>query len=178
MGNVIYFSPAANRSSEERAEIEARAIRAQEAAEHAREEREAKEREEAREVDLESFAARIEYQRRRSEPTQNADGVRVGDLFYSSWGYEQTNVDFYEVVALKGKHTAVIRKISGEYIGGYSWSGEKRPERGHYTGEEITARTRTNTYYQPGRPQVRDRRTDRWMDRTTDDARHSYSTYG
>lgn len=26
--------------------------------------------------------------------------VKVGDFFYSSWGYDQTNVDFYKVVGL------------------------------------------------------------------------------
>jgi hypothetical protein len=26
--------------------------------------------------------------------------IKVGDHFYASWGYDQTNVDFYEVVGL------------------------------------------------------------------------------
>lgn len=25
-------------------------------------------------------------------------GIKPGDIFYNSWGYDQTNVDFYEVV--------------------------------------------------------------------------------
>lgn len=28
----------------------------------------------------------------------NEDGFVVGDIFYSSWGYEQTNIDFYQVL--------------------------------------------------------------------------------
>lgn len=36
--------------------------------------------------------------------------VKVGDIFDSSWGYEQTNVDFYQVIDVKGKHV-VLRKI-------------------------------------------------------------------
>ena len=30
-------------------------------------------------------------------------GVKVGDYFVCSWGYDQTNVDFYKVVALTPK---------------------------------------------------------------------------
>jgi hypothetical protein len=29
---------------------------------------------------------------------RNKYGVEVGDYFYTSWGYDQTNVDFYKVV--------------------------------------------------------------------------------
>lgn len=34
-------------------------------------------------------------------------GVKVGDFFYSSWGYDQTNIDFYEVVGLTPKGVKV-----------------------------------------------------------------------
>ena len=30
------------------------------------------------------------------------DGLKVGDVLRSSWGYDQTNVDYYEVVELVG----------------------------------------------------------------------------
>lgn len=39
-------------------------------------------------------------------------GVKVGDIFYTSWGYEQTNLDFYQVVGLVGKVTVKLRKIA------------------------------------------------------------------
>ena len=29
--------------------------------------------------------------------------VNVGDIFRSSWGYEQTNIDYYQVVAVRGR---------------------------------------------------------------------------
>ena len=38
-------------------------------------------------------------------------GVKVGDLFYTSWGYEQTNVDFFQVIALKGESSAIVREV-------------------------------------------------------------------
>jgi hypothetical protein len=34
-------------------------------------------------------------------------GVEVGSIFHSSWGYDQTNADFYEVVALTPKAVRV-----------------------------------------------------------------------
>lgn len=34
-------------------------------------------------------------------------GVQVGDFFVSSWGYDQTNVDFYKVVGLTPKGVKV-----------------------------------------------------------------------
>lgn len=39
---------------------------------------------------------------------------QVGDVLVSSWGYEQTNVDFYEVVALVGSCTVELREIGQE----------------------------------------------------------------
>lgn len=42
---------------------------------------------------------------------------KIGDLLSCSWGYEQTNVDFYQVVAL-GKKSIKIRSIAGCRIDG------------------------------------------------------------
>ncbi|UOF78924.1 hypothetical protein [Caudoviricetes sp.] len=46
----------------------------------------------------------------------------VGDILVSSWGYEQTNVDFYQVTKIIGKRTVEIREIatSSEYVSGMS----------------------------------------------------------
>lgn len=38
-------------------------------------------------------------------------GVQVGDIYRTCWGYDQTNVEFFEVVEVKGKH-AVLREIA------------------------------------------------------------------
>lgn len=47
---------------------------------------------------------------------QNAEktndfGVKIGDIFEASWGYEQTNVDFFQVVALVGKTSVRVREV-------------------------------------------------------------------
>ena len=38
--------------------------------------------------------------RRSSEEFRRS--LRVGDILYSSWGWEQTNIDFYQVIAIRG----------------------------------------------------------------------------
>lgn len=46
--------------------------------------------------------------------TATAAEVKVGDFFYSSWGYDQTNIDFYKVVGLtpSGKSVKVQKWTS------------------------------------------------------------------
>lgn len=46
----------------------------------------------------------------------NKYGVKVGDLFYTSWGYEQTNVNFFQVIGLKGETSVLVREVHPEMI--------------------------------------------------------------
>ena len=132
-----------------------------------------------RDLTPEAFAARAAYMAALEQPTPNAEGVRIGDLLYGTWGYEQTNVDFFEVVALKGAHTAILREITGEYVGGYAMQGYVRPCRGEYVGEETyTVRTKVSDWF--GKPRLWIRHptaSGHMLDRTTDDAEHAYSSY-
>lgn len=41
----------------------------------------------------------------------NKYGVKVGDIFSASWGYDQTQVDFFQVVALVGETSARVREV-------------------------------------------------------------------
>lgn len=41
----------------------------------------------------------------------NKFGVKVGDLFYTSWGYEQTNVNFFQVIELVGTSSVRVREV-------------------------------------------------------------------
>lgn len=42
-----------------------------------------------------------------STTTDTGVEVKVGDFFYSSWGYDQTNVDFYKVVGFTASGKSV-----------------------------------------------------------------------
>lgn len=37
--------------------------------------------------------------------------VKIGDIFVDDWGWEQTNIDFYQVVGLRGKSSVELRPI-------------------------------------------------------------------
>ena len=69
--------------------------------------------------------------------------ITVGDIFYSSWGYEQTNIDFYQVVGVTDK-TVKLRKISQEN----DWSedrnngGKTIPKANEFTGEAFSRKRR------------------------------------
>jgi len=65
----------------------------------------------------------------------------VGDMVYTSWGYEQTNIDFYQVVETRGKTVVVLRPISYSVVETTSWCSESRnPVKDSFIGEEITCR--------------------------------------
>ena len=42
---------------------------------------------------------------------ENYLGIKVGDIFYMSWGYEQTNNDFFVVKELKGSTMVVLQEV-------------------------------------------------------------------
>jgi hypothetical protein len=41
----------------------------------------------------------------------NKYGVKIGDIFSASWGWEQTNVNFFQVVALVGECSVRVREV-------------------------------------------------------------------
>ncbi|MGD0652262.1 MAG: hypothetical protein ABSA97_14190 [Verrucomicrobiia bacterium] len=46
-----------------------------------------------------------------------ADHVKVGDIFEHSWGYDQTNIEYFEVVAV-GNKTVKVRQIAAKAVEG------------------------------------------------------------
>lgn len=50
-------------------------------------------------------------QDKKASEKVNKFGVKVGDLFSASWGYDQTNVDFFQVVALVGESSVRVREV-------------------------------------------------------------------
>jgi hypothetical protein len=47
--------------------------------------------------------------------TANNHPLKVGDILYSSWGYDQTNIDFYEVLKVT-KSMAIIHRIDSRIV--------------------------------------------------------------
>lgn len=42
--------------------------------------------------------------------------TKVGDIFYTSWGYDQTNVDFYQIVGIPSKSTVEYVSIGSKTV--------------------------------------------------------------
>ena len=49
---------------------------------------------------------------KRAKAVERKHSVQVGDVFYTSWGYEQTNVNFFQVIELRGASSALVREVS------------------------------------------------------------------
>ena len=68
--------------------------------------------------DMEPIAA-TQRQRRQPMPPRektNKYGVKVGDIFSASWGYDQTQTDYFQVVALVGEQSVRVREVYPERI--------------------------------------------------------------
>jgi len=63
--------------------------------------------------------------------------AKVGTIVYSTWGYEQTNVDFYEVVKVSGRRITLRELDQTRREDGFM-SGLAMPMPGQYRSEEIT----------------------------------------
>lgn len=53
--------------------------------------------------------------------------IKVGDTFVYKWGYEQTNVDFYQVVKATKKTVTVQQVRTGPVPEGLHWAGKMFP---------------------------------------------------
>jgi hypothetical protein len=62
----------------------------------------------------EAEQALLEHKKQVAERREKAksinNSVMIGEIFYSSWGYDQTNIDFYQVIK-KTPKTITVRRI-------------------------------------------------------------------
>ena len=73
--------------------------------------------------------------------------VSIGDVFYSSWGYDQTNIDYYKVVGFRGKTTLELQRIGGTIVEThYHDSATKVPDLNHPIGEVFTKQAKVNQW--------------------------------
>lgn len=61
---------------------------------------------------------------------------KVGDILYDSWGYEQTNIDWYQITEVKGRSITMREiKCTSEDTG---WmTGRAMPVKGSFCGDPI-----------------------------------------
>lgn len=87
---------------------------------------------------------------RRAERNQAHD-VPVGAIFVNSWGYEQTNVDFYQVVSTT-EHTVTLRQIRGDYKATGIDRGYSTPVKDAFLKDSLPFKKRVTVYN--GQPYV------------------------
>lgn len=68
--------------------------------------------------------------------------VKVGDIFRASWGYDQTNIDYFQCVGLVGTTMGTFRAIASQAQETGFMSGDCVPAVGHFKGEPFRARIR------------------------------------
>ena len=70
---------------------------------------------------------------------------KVGDILYASWGYDQTNVNFYQVVEVPSGKTIKIREIGQQVVKNDGHGSSKvTATKGIFIGKVLTKRVRTN----------------------------------
>ncbi|HGU7253679.1 hypothetical protein QBD27_14030 [Legionella pneumophila] len=71
----------------------------------------------------------------------NHYSLKEGSILYASWGYDQTNIDFYEVTKLIGRTTLELRELGQELISdGSGFSGKTKPIPGNFIGQPFRKR--------------------------------------
>ena len=91
---------------------------------------------------IEKFKQKEEKKQRVLEAKESFDIKKeypIGSFLYRSWGYEQTNIDFYKVIGHKGTKTLVIVEVSSILVEAYNdMSGKVKPNPDNVIGEPFT----------------------------------------
>jgi len=71
-----------------------------------------------------------------------AHSLEIGQILCCSWGHEQTNVDFYQVVDLPSQYFVTLRKIASEVesSGELSMQGKATAKKDEFIGEPFKKR--------------------------------------
>ena len=75
----------------------------------------------------------------RKASRDNPHSLEIGQILVSSWGYDQTNIDYYQVVA-KTEKTVVIRAISQAVDHSSQTQDHVVAAKGQFVGEPMTKR--------------------------------------
>ncbi len=90
---------------------------------------------------IEAHRSRIEAERRQRRQWQT--GLKVGDILHGSWGYDQTNAEFWQVVDVRASGKTVrIAPLAHKAVEGSQgfMSQMVLPQPGVFTDEPVTKR--------------------------------------
>lgn len=86
-------------------------------------------------VAVASFKAE-QKEKRKAQAREFAEKLFTGTILYTSWGYDQTNIDFYQVTRRSGLRVWVRPIAARQVKEGAFMSGDFRPNQGEFTGPE------------------------------------------
>jgi hypothetical protein len=89
---------------------------------------------------LEGRKATAQFKAVRMAERKAPHGMKLGDILYSSWGYDQTNIDFYEVTTVISDRAIEIRKIGKTVAESGQYADKVMPVPGHYLSEPMLKR--------------------------------------
>jgi hypothetical protein len=93
---------------------------------------------------IESRKAHLDQKAKEREARKNYQHkLQVGDILDASWGYNQTNVNFYQVVELKGK-MVVVREINSKVVKEDPYWQEVMPVKDSFKGGPIKKKPNTH----------------------------------
>lgn len=82
----------------------------------------------------------------RQEAAKNfKHGLQVGDVLSASWGYNQTNVNFYEITRVVGKATVELREIQSKVVRETGHALYVVPAKGKWKRGSTTEKKRVST---------------------------------
>lgn len=94
----------------------------------------------AREISSREASLRAKAERRAEQAQPVA--VAVGDVFEASWGYDQTNIDYYQVVRVVGPKTVEIRQIGAVVWDTGMMQGRSVPSVDSFIGRPMVKRVK------------------------------------
>lgn len=98
----------------------------------------------ARDIGAEKWM-KVWADRKEEESKKQAEprGVEVGDVFKSSWGYDQTNIDYYIVTALVGSHSVRLAELGQLKTHDDTHYGSCAPDVTRVVGESFVRRVKS-----------------------------------
>ena len=97
-------------------------------------------REQAEKYAREWFDSLTGWEARKSQWRAEASKphtLKPDDIVYNSWGYDQTNIDWYQVVQVS-EHFVWLRRIGANVTETSFMSGPTIPKPNHFISEEVT----------------------------------------
>lgn len=95
-------------------------------------------REEYKQKQIKAFYELLELRKKRRDERKTTPEklsvLKIGDIFNNSWGYDQTNQDYYQLIELKGT-VGIFRELSQERESTGFMQGRCKPIKDEFIGE-------------------------------------------